>query len=219
MGADRKQLKSNRHTPLSPRDLSKSHYKNPTDSPKRSVGPDRPVHGHRIVRELSADERRSFNGQVYEAIETGDAELSTFSFMWLMAVVERLLEDKVSISYASGLTTPLHAAAARQSDDVLRALLNFGMDPNPTDGDGKTPLAVALQHGNVECAQVLREFGGVLQAHTRVERVSAEELDALAGGMSGMSGTGVADDIARLGETMGDVKMGDGEDVGEGPSK
>jgi len=85
------------------------------------------------------------------------------------------------------------------------------MDPNPTDGDGKTPLAIALAHAHVEAAQVLREYGGVLQAHTHVERVSAEELDALAGGMSGMSGTGVTDDIARLGETMLDVKMRDDE--------
>lgn len=56
--------------------------------------------------------------------------------------VERLLEDKVAVSYANGLTTPLHAAASKNRAQVARALLVFGMDVNPTNSHGQTPLAV-----------------------------------------------------------------------------
>ncbi len=43
--------------------------------------------------------------------------------------------------------SPLHLAAVNAQVRVLQALLQRGCDPNTRDGDGRTPLLAALEHG------------------------------------------------------------------------
>ncbi|KAG5193109.1 hypothetical protein JKP88DRAFT_272414 [Tribonema minus] len=70
--------------------------------------------------------------------------------------------------------TPLHAAAAYGDAATVRALLNMGVDANPTTMGGVTPLQSAVATGGADCAcaALLRKAGGVMAtaADTRPAR-------------------------------------------------
>jgi uncharacterized protein len=56
--------------------------------------------------------------------------------------------------------TPLGTCAFSGANDVARVLLEHGADPTLTAEHGFTPLDGALQNGNEELADLLREHGG-----------------------------------------------------------
>lgn len=58
------------------------------------------------------------------------------------------------------LRTPLHLAAAEGHDDVVRYLLGQGVDPNPRDRWGGTPLSDARRHGHAAVGDILRDASG-----------------------------------------------------------
>jgi ankyrin repeat protein len=59
-----------------------------------------------------------------------------------------------------GLSEALHAAAQRGDVAMLRWLLENGAsEVNILNFAGKTPLAVALEHGDTAAAEVLRQHG------------------------------------------------------------
>jgi ankyrin repeat protein len=52
--------------------------------------------------------------------------------------------------------TPLGTCAFAGANDVARVLLEHGADPTLTDDDRSTPLDAALQNGNDELVELLR---------------------------------------------------------------
>lgn len=62
------------------------------------------------------------------------------------------------------MTSPLHIASRRDRSDIVRALLDRGMDANSRDGYGRTALHVAAMFDNVQVIQVLMDFGADLYA-------------------------------------------------------
>ena len=53
--------------------------------------------------------------------------------------------------------TILHEAAQKGSVPIVEALLAAGADPNRTDQDGKTPLAIAQEKGCSELVELLKD--------------------------------------------------------------
>ncbi|KAH6914730.1 hypothetical protein BKA70DRAFT_553991 [Coprinopsis sp. MPI-PUGE-AT-0042] len=78
------------------------------------------------------------------------------------AVFSMLIQQSIDTQYTFGpekLTT-LHMAAALGHDRrYIQLLLDFGADPNVTDGRGHTPLALAVNGMNEEAVKALLQFG------------------------------------------------------------
>eukprot|EP00731_Ephydatia_muelleri_P030855 Em0022g369a len=58
--------------------------------------------------------------------------------------------------------TALHLACSEGHDDIARALLQAGADPNARDAKGRCPAHVSAVRGNLELLKQLRRFGAVL---------------------------------------------------------
>lgn len=71
----------------------------------------------------------------------------------------RLLSEGSDVNAAdySGLT-PLHAAAARDSVDVVRLLLERGADPDAPVANGSSPLKHVRRLGTPEMREVFAEL-------------------------------------------------------------
>jgi ankyrin repeat protein len=57
-------------------------------------------------------------------------------------------------------TTALYAAASFGRNDVAALLLEEGADPNICSREGKCPLEVAIENGNAEVANSIRQHSG-----------------------------------------------------------
>jgi ankyrin repeat protein len=68
----------------------------------------------------------------------------------------RLAEDPSLVNLMDGRTSPLHEAARNDRVEVVRILLDHGANPSLTNGDGKTPLDLAVEQGHVATAELLR---------------------------------------------------------------
>ncbi len=71
----------------------------------------------------------------------------------------RLAEDPSLLNVMDGKTSPLHEAAGNNHAQIVRLLLDQGANPLLTNGDGQTPLDLAIGKGHAEVAEVLRGAG------------------------------------------------------------
>lgn len=87
----------------------------------------------------------------------------------LMHAIAHRNVEAVSVLLAAGAnsnpsvpTKPLHRVAISGQAGMTRLLLQHGADVNAMDGNGATPLQVALHHHQVEVGDILRKAGGRL---------------------------------------------------------
>ncbi len=76
-------------------------------------------------------------------------------------VVELLVDHGADVNhrYEGGTFSPLLSAAAEGDPRIVRLLLEHGADASARTPDGKTPLALAVEKGHREAADVLRRHG------------------------------------------------------------
>eukprot|EP00936_MAST-01D_sp_MAST-1D-sp1_P001410 g1410.t1 len=107
-------------------------------------------------------------------------------------------------------TTPLLLASRKGDMTVLRALLEFGADPNVSGAWGFTPLMYAAIFGHVNCAQALLDAGASteksdmhgkialdharLEGHTDVVALLGRSAASASGASSSHSGRGGGED-------------------------
>ena len=81
-----------------------------------------------------------------------------------LEVIKCLLDRGVDVNAATrgaNCITPLHFAAAKGRTNVIEYLISAGADINACDLARKTPLAWAVESGQIETAQMLRKAGAV----------------------------------------------------------
>lgn len=61
----------------------------------------------------------------------------------------------VVVKYRSVLWTPLFVAASFGHDAIAQLLLDYKVDPDPKDQDGRTPLSYAAENGHFAVVRVL----------------------------------------------------------------
>jgi ankyrin repeat protein len=78
------------------------------------------------------------------------------SWGFLALVRARLADDPTLVNVMDGRTSPLHEAARHNHVEVARLLLAHGANLLLANGDGKTPLELAIELDNLDVAEVLR---------------------------------------------------------------
>ncbi len=68
----------------------------------------------------------------------------------------RLTDDPALANLMDGHTSPLHEAARCGHVDIVRLLLEAGAEPMLSNGDGKTPLELAIEHERSAVVEALR---------------------------------------------------------------
>ena len=90
-------------------------------------------------------------------------------------IVDLLIAKGADINATAGVGgdgegwTPLHEAAEGGHKKVVELLILKGADLNVKNGDGRTPLDLAIKHKNAEIADILRKHGGETGAELKAE--------------------------------------------------
>ena len=77
-------------------------------------------------------------------------------------VVKQYLADGMDVNTVGDYgMTPLHSAAASNQKEIVELLISKGADVNAKDnGNGTTPLDLAIQQKKTETADLLRKHAG-----------------------------------------------------------
>lgn len=81
--------------------------------------------------------------------------------------VASLLHSKGAKLHLKDAGSQLCAAVARGDSDFIRRILNYGVDPNSSDYDHRTPLHIAAADGLYSIAKILLEAGASVFAIDR----------------------------------------------------
>ena len=93
-----------------------------------------------------------------EALREGDADAG-----------RAYLRDDPGLAHpAADDVPPIHRACDRAAPEVVKALLEFGADPNAATEDGETALHIAAFAGCDECVQPLLDAGANVEARTEL---------------------------------------------------
>lgn len=68
----------------------------------------------------------------------------------------RLAEDPTLVNIMDGRTSPLHEAVKNNRLEVVKFLLDNGANPSLLNGDGKSPVQLAIELGHVAAAEIIR---------------------------------------------------------------
>lgn len=103
---------------------------------------------------LAASSTAFANGRLAELVQNGQREAAL-----------KLIEQGADVNAAQGDgTTPLHWAAYRLDQELVRLLLERGADADAQNRYGSTPLAEAVKAGNAELVATLLEAGADVDA-------------------------------------------------------
>ena len=86
--------------------------------------------------------------------------------------VEFLVHHGANVNYSDKLYQwrPLHYAVSENKLEVVRLLLDLGVDVEPRDKNGRTPLFVAIRRSDSEIVKLLLERGADPYCVTKVGR-------------------------------------------------
>lgn len=124
----------------------------------------------------------SLEGQMRHAVEVGDVDS-------VVSLLHRGASVNTRCAVGSDINTqwarPIHIAAARGDVKVLRALLNYGADPDSRDSSGETPMmsiaGVQSVSAHFRCMDVLLDYGADLEAKRALDEATAYWIAAHCG--------------------------------------
>jgi hypothetical protein len=119
-------------------------------SPAPAAAPAAPLHTRSVQSKRASTPEPSADGPLQQAAARGD-----------VASVRSLLQQStVSINERDRLgRTALLLAVMNDQEAVVRALLERGADPNLSDAEGRTPLAIARERNDTRMVETLRQAG------------------------------------------------------------
>lgn len=106
-----------------------------------------------------------------------DQDGQTPWFQGLVWLLEHGADPNVP-SYRKQETPLTGIAATAPKMATARALLAYGADVNQPRGDGKTPYAIAVRHGNFEMAELFKQHGAASDVLTPMEEFLGACLSA-----------------------------------------
>jgi ankyrin repeat protein len=98
-------------------------------------------------------------GRIYRLLAGAGATVTIFDWVDLgdTAEVRRLLSEHPGLVDARrDSMTPLHVAVERGDPTVVTAVLDYGPELSLEDGQGRTPLMIAMLSGRHEIADLVR---------------------------------------------------------------
>jgi ankyrin repeat protein len=99
-------------------------------------------------------------GRIYRLLASAGATATIFDWIDLgdTAEVRRLLSERPGLVDARRDTlTPLHVAAEQGREVMVTAVLDYGPELSLEDGEGRTPLMIAMLGGKHEIADLIRQ--------------------------------------------------------------
>lgn len=94
-----------------------------------------------VKRTDSAESRKA----VLEAVKTGN-----------LSKLRRLLKMEVEINFLQDGTSPAHIVAEQGNNEMMQALLDYGVDLNVVNKDGLTPMEIAMSFGFNHTVEILK---------------------------------------------------------------
>lgn len=86
---------------------------------------------------------------ILEAIKTGN-----------LGKLKRLIKMNVEVNFMQDGTSPAHLVAEQGNNEMMQALLDYGVNLNVINRDGLTPLEVATAFGFNNTVEVIKNSGG-----------------------------------------------------------
>jgi hypothetical protein len=78
-----------------------------------------------------------------------------------LSKLKHLLQMKVEVNFLQDGTSPAHIIAEQGNNEMMQALLNYGVNLNVINKDGLTPMEIALAFGFKHTAEMLKSAGNV----------------------------------------------------------
>jgi len=112
----------------------------------------------------------SLLNHVFKLLPTDEAAKKTDSSQSRIAVLEavktgnlnklkHLLTMNVEVNFLQDGTSPAHIVAEQGNNEMMQALLDYGVNLNMINKDGLTPMEIALAFGFNHTAEMLRSSG------------------------------------------------------------
>jgi Ankyrin repeats (3 copies) len=87
---------------------------------------------------------------VLEAVKTGN-----------LSKLKHLLNMNVEVNFLQDGTSPAHIVAEQGNNEIMQALINYGVNLNVINKDGLTPMEIAMAFGFNHTVEMLKQSGNV----------------------------------------------------------